>query len=360
MRRLIACADGTWNTPDHFDRGVAAPTNVVKLARAIKPEASDGVAQIVFYHRGVGTDNILDKLTGGALGVGLSRNVRELYLFLVNNYRAGDEIYFFGFSRGAYTVRSTTGMIRKIGLVLKRYSDKDLEGWRIYRETEGGPDSHTARHFREEFSRWPLRIKFLGVWDTVGALGIPGLLNFIGKRRFQFHDVALSRSVDFAYQALAIDEKRRFFKPTLWQQNPEAVGQTLEQAWFPGVHMDIGGGYRDPSLADASLRWMVERARIAGIEFDDGYLGEIAHPNAEGPLHESRTFPYTIIPAYARPIGLGVPKELSVHEGGPSNEVLSGATYVRYAKQPGYRPKNLVDYINRFRRGGPGSPPARG
>lgn len=341
MRRLIICADGTWNTPD----SKAGASNVVKLARAVLPAAPAGTAQIVYYDRGVGTDNVLDRLTGGAFGVGLSRNVRDAYLFLVHNYSEGDEIYFFGYSRGAYTVRSAAGMIRKVGLLRKPHADCDLRAWRIYRERSGGPDSPEATAFREEFSLYPLRLRFIGVWDTVGALGVPGLLNFIGRSRFRFHDVALSRSVDFAFQALAIDEKRRFFKPAIWEQHPQASGQVLEQAWFPGVHADAGGGYRDSSLADGSLMWMVERAKAAGLAIDDGYLQQLTAPDALGQLHESRKFPYTVIPAYWRP--LDVPPKRPVYSGSRTNEVLAEAAMVRHEGDPGYRPKNLVEYLTR-------------
>ena len=349
MRRLVICSDGTWTTPDRRDDGGLAPTNVVKLARAVLPVDDAGVDQVVFYDAGVGTDNVLDRLTGGAFGVGLSRNVREAYLFLIHNYTAGDEVYFFGFSRGAYTVRSTAGLIRKIGLLQKTHSSQSLAAWDLYRKRDGGPDTEEARRFREQFSRFPIAIRLIGVWDTVGALGIPGLFNFIGRRRFQFHDVALSRSVDFAYQALAIDEKRRFFRPALWEQNPDAVGQVLEQAWFAGVHMDVGGGYRDAGLSDGALTWMVEKASGAGLAFDRSYLEAQVAPDPLGRLHESRNFPYTLIPAYARPIGAGVPPEEAVH-GGRANEVVAEPALARYERDPAYRPANLVDYLDR----GPG------
>ena len=122
MRRLIVCCDGTWNTPDHVDRGVPAPTNVVKMARAVVPVGPDGTTQIVYYHAGVGTEDIFDKVTGGAFGIGLSGRVRDAYLFLVHNYHEGDELYFFGFSRGAYTARSTVGMVRKVGILNKEHA----------------------------------------------------------------------------------------------------------------------------------------------------------------------------------------------------------------------------------------------
>ena len=347
MKRLIICADGTWNTPDRMDNGVPAPSNVVKLARAIAPIAPDGIQQVVFYDQGIGTDDLLDRITGGAFGVGLGRNVRRAYLFLVHNYQPGDEIYLFGFSRGAFTVRSTSGLIRKAGILHKLYAHRDLDAWNLYRKRDDSPDTDEAKAFRATNSHPAGRIRFIGVWDTVGALGIPGLLNFIGRRRFQFHDVALSRQVDFAFQALAIDEKRKFFAPALWEQHPAAAGQgqVLEQVWFPGVHMDVGGGYSDSSLANGALSWLAEKARTAGLAFDDGYLRDVSVHDPLGIAHESRNFPYTLIPPLHRPIGSGVPLARSVYAGNVSNEGLHPSALARYDGSGSYRPRNLEDFF---------------
>lgn len=347
MRRLIVCSDGTWNTPDHMDRGVLAPTNVVKMARAVPPQAPDETTQIVFYDPGVGTASLTDKLTGGAFGVGLFENVRDAYLFLVHNYADGDDIYFFGFSRGAYTVRSTAGLIRKTGLLRKEHADRAQEAYKIYRDREGGADSPAATDFRARFSRYPVPIKLIGVWDTVGALGIPGVLNFIGRKRFQFHDVALSRSVQFAYQALAIDEKRKAFEPTIWEQHPDATDQVMEQAWFTGVHMDVGGGYGDHQVPDVAFLWMAEKVRAVGLALDRAYLDSVASPDPLAELHESRAFPYTLIPAYYRPIGEGVPPALAAYPGSQSNESLHPSVRQRWDAAASYRPRNLVDYLRK-------------
>jgi uncharacterized protein (DUF2235 family) len=344
VKRLVVCCDGTWNTPDRRDGGKFAPSNVVKLARAVQPRAADGTHQIVFYDPGVGTDNVLDRLTGGAFGIGLSRNVQDAYLFLIHNYAEGDEVYFFGFSRGAFTVRSTAGLLRKVGILQKVYADRALDAWNLYRKRDAGPDTAEAQAFRTAYSRFPLRIRLIGVWDTVGALGIPGLLNFIGRSRFQFHDVALSRSVDFAFQALAIDEKRKFFAPSLWEQHPDAEGQVLEQSWFPGVHMDVGGGYADGALADGALVWMALKAQAAGLALDEAYLKQISRPNPLGQMHESRTFPYSLIPPLYRPIGKGVPRDRAVYAG-RSNETLHESAMRRYREDASYRPPNLVAYL---------------
>jgi uncharacterized protein (DUF2235 family) len=313
MRRLVVCSDGTWNTPDRKDGASFAPSNVVKLARAVLPQAPDRTDQIVFYDPGLGTDNLLDKLTGGAFGVGLSRNVQDGFRFLVHNYVEGDELYLFGFSRGAYTVRSLAGLIRKVGLLRKEHADRVPAAWQLYRKRDPVPDTAEALRFRAAYSRELATIRFIGVWDTVGALGVPGLLNFIGRRRFAFHNVDLSRHVEFAYQALAIDERRVFLKPTLWRQNETAnrgdqvssayPRQVLEQAWFPGVHMDVGGGYRDSALADGALRWLAARAQATGLALDEAYLARVSDPDPLGARHESRRFPYTLVPAFHRPIG---------------------------------------------------------
>jgi uncharacterized protein (DUF2235 family) len=173
-------------------------------------------------------------------GAGLAKNVRDAYRFLVYNYTSGDDIYFFGFSRGAYTVRSTAGLIRKCGLLHKEHADRLRDAFKLYRKRDPTPDTQEALEFRDRYSRSPIRIRFIGVWDTVGSLGVPiDVFRFLSRSRYEFHDVSLSRSVEYAYHAVAIDERRGPFRPTLWEQHPEATGQVLEQVWFVGVHMDI-------------------------------------------------------------------------------------------------------------------------
>jgi uncharacterized protein (DUF2235 family) len=319
MRRLIICADGTWNSRE---RG--KPTNVQKMAQAILPAAADGTPQLVFYDAGVGTGIGLDRILGGAFGYGLSRNVEDAYRFLVDNYVEGDEVYFFGFSRGAFTARSTVGLIRKCDLLTKAHADLFPEAYAIYREREGGADSPRAVAFRNRYAS-PIKVTCLGVWDTVGSLGIPGHLgdNFVGRainRDYQFHDVKISsRTVEAGYQALAIDEQRRPFEPAVWWREHVST-QALEQAWFPGAHSDVGGGNdtleesaERGSLADVAFMWMVERARRHGLEFSDAYLAERIHPNALAPLHPSRNGIYKLTPPRVRPM-LALPEDPALHE----------------------------------------------
>lgn len=346
MKRLVICCDGTWNSPENAE---VAPSNVVRLARGLLPTTPDGTSQIVFYGAGVGSGNLVDKVTGGAFGVGLSLNVRDAYRFIVHNYEPGDALYFFGFSRGAYTVRSTVGFVRKVGILHRRHAERVAEGWEIYRIREGGADSETAKAFRSAFSHPEpenIDLRCVGVWDTVGALGIPGPLGFLTRKGNGFHDVALSSRVKFAFHAIAVDEKRRFFRPTLWEQSPDAKGQVLEQAWFPGVHADVGGGYREKGLADNTLAWMVTRARLAGLEFDQAYLDAVCQPDALGPLHESRTGPYKLIPALSRPIGEVVPEREALYTPpGATQQHLDEATERRFERDSSYRPAGVVKYM---------------
>ena len=350
-KRLVVCCDGTWNTPGEAKGGVASPTNVTKLSLGVARQGSDGLPQLIHYEAGVGTRRF-EHVRGGAFGWGLSRNVRACYQVLVENYEPGDELYFFGFSRGAFTARSTVGLVRNCGILKDRRMGLIDDAYRLYRDdakhTE--PRGIEARIFRRQYSHPDSDIHFIGVWDTVGSLGIPtGALRlpFLTKR-WSFHDTDLSSRVRFAYHALAIDERRPPFKPTLWKQQDHSTGQTLVQVWFTGVHSDVGGGYVDPTLAEVSLLWMVERARECGLAFEPDHfvpqsgriepelrhLGQQIAPNGLADMENSRKGPYLVLPAYDRPIeGDGV-------------WVASSADR-RWREDPKYRPPKLKEYRDR-------------
>jgi uncharacterized protein (DUF2235 family) len=306
--------------------------------------SGNGMEQLVFYDAGVGTGNILDRWTGGAFGTGLSDNIQDGYQFLLHNYCPDDEIYLFGFSRGAYTARSLAGFIRKCGILQKCYSHRIVDAYKIYRIREGAADSKRAREFRERYSItvFPVPIKFIGVWDTVGALGIPGnLFKSTLGRRYQFHDTELSSSVESAYHALAINERRRFFAPTLFHQTPKgrAKDQKLEQVWFPGVHSDVGGGYKKPQLSNEAFYWMKAKAEGHGLAFDDPC--HVPPGDPEGPMHESWTSIYKVIPAKWRGIEVETKPEYT------TNEKISLTAVARWIRMAGFRPDNLVDYYRR-------------
>jgi uncharacterized protein (DUF2235 family) len=341
-KRLVLCCDGTWNTADQ-----KCPTNVTKMALGVAERGDDGLEQCVYYHSGVGTSR-RERISGGAFGVGLSRNVQDTYRFVVENYEPGDELFFFGFSRGAFTARSAVGLVRNSGILRPRYADRVPQAYALYRDRRTHPRGTDAQLFRRSYS-YETRIRFVGVWDTVGALGIPlsgGGAVDAANRRWQFHDTDLSTSVDAAFQALAIDEKRRPFEPTLWQQQPDAVGQRLEQVWFAGVHSDVGGGYPEGALADVALMWMVSRAESCGLTFRDQAFPPVAppgttaetivvNPDARGQLHESRTGMYRLTPALHRPIG---GKERG-------HEYVASSAVLRRDDDATYAPERLVEYL---------------
>jgi uncharacterized protein (DUF2235 family) len=317
VKRLIVCCDGTWNRPDHVDQGVAAPTNVAKVALALADEDPDGNPQVLHYEAGVGTRRA-ERYLGGGFGVGLSRNIKECYRFLVDHYEPGDKLYFFGFSRGAYTARSTVGLVRNSGILLPANQRRIEEAYKLYRDPhkDTEPSGIAAQLFRRSYSHADVYIDFIGVWDTVGALGIPidGFRPPLLSRLWTFHDTTLSRYVRNAYHAIAIDERRKPFKPTVWVQKPDAGDQTLEQVWFTGVHCDIGGGYSDPSLSEIPLLWMAEKARQCGLAFKSDHLvvknadvdpasrrsGIEVAPDFAGPIRDSRTRIYRLSRPYDR------------------------------------------------------------
>lgn len=332
MKRIVICSDGTWSTPDQ-----ESYTNVTRVARMVLPSAPDGTAQVVFYDAGVGTEGSwLWRLLGAVSGRGIEKNIRDCYRFLMHNYDEGDEIYLFGFSRGAYTVRSLAGMIRNVGVLRKCEAEKLGKAYRLYRRRDAAPGSEQAARFRAAHSR-EAAIAFIGVWDTVGALGIP--LRRLGKLtagRYQFHDVELSGIVKHGCHALAIDEKRGPFRATLWKVKPKP-GQTVEQVWFSGGHRDIGGHGGDPSLADAPFEWMKSRASAAGLAFDATGMDPATGPCP--PPCQGRGL-WRLLPSHVRVIGMDeLPREdvtQSVHP----------TARDRYDKLECYEPKNLEAYLN--------------
>jgi len=295
MKRLIVCCDGTWNRLD-----TQCPTNVVRVAQAVKRTASDGVPQVVFYDEGIGVES--NKIVGGVTGLGIDRNIQHAYRFLSFNYDQGDEIYLFGFSRGAYTVRSLAGMIYCSGLLSRRHVTKASEAYELYRNRGVKPKHPEAKSFREKFGKDEgkrVPITLLGCFDTVGALGIPlvPLLQKLEeplklKRRYQFHDTTLNQDIENALHAVAIDEIREIFDVTLMKKNPDAPNQKLRQVWFPGEHGCIGGGtpaYR--GLSDAVLKWMLDQISDfeLKLEFEPETLEEIK-PDYKVPFQNNPGF----------------------------------------------------------------------
>ncbi len=332
MKRLVLCCDGTWSSPWQ-----GRPTNVIHFYNSVAERDAEGVRQVKDYRRGVGTTP-MERLRGGLFGYGLSREVRNAYAWVVETFEPGDEIWALGFSRGAFTARSTVGLIRKAGVLRREESGRVDEAYALYRRRDVRPADPEPTAFREAYSH-VTRVRFVGVWDTVGALGIPelgiGLLDRL-NRKWAFHDTQLSSYVDAACHAVAVDERRKPFAPTLWEPS-EAEEQTVEQVWFTGCHSDIGGGTEgDDGLADLTLWWMQQRARHHGLGFEDEAPPR-DHRWTTAPIHESRTGIFKLAPAQDRPLGAV----------DPQHERAASPAAERLDLDDSYRPPQLEAYLAR-------------
>ncbi|HMG06503.1 MAG TPA: DUF2235 domain-containing protein [Chthoniobacterales bacterium] len=338
-KKLIVCADGTWNTENETDHGTPCPTNVTKIARALLPVDKKGVPQIVRHIDGVGSEFGI-KVRGGAVGRGLFHNVQTGYQFLCQNYEEGDQIFLFGFSRGAYTARSLAGLVRNSGILKRGHESQEEKAIELYRDyaPETEPEGEISVRFRAEHS-FETDIDFIGVWDTVGALGIPGLdgrFRVLKGLDWQFHDVSLSSRVKKAYHALAIHEHREEFTPTLWEKKKGApADQILEQVWFSGVHADVGGGYPQTGLSDVTLRWMLDKAESEGnLAFDETPLVNFRpDPMAKG--HDSFGAFYKVLDWFrGKPAGI-----LRQYGGAKTStcESIHPSVFERYRKVPDER-----------------------
>jgi hypothetical protein len=335
MKRIVICADGTWNERDRIDKKTRRrhPTNVTKVARGVLPQAADGTAQVVYYHEGVGTGGRLDKFTGGVFGEGIEANIRALYRFIVYNYTEGDELYFFGFSRGAFTVRTLAGFMNYVKLIEK---DDDYYVPEIYAcyendKKEGSPEWTKAFHNVKSTRPCP-PIRFVGVWDTVGALGAPGLIGqLFNKGKYKYHKTGLMNSpIQNAFHALAIDERLKPFVPDFWERPARWAGQ-LEQAWFAGVHSNVGGSCAPDGLANEALHWIVEKAENLGLEFDKPYLAHFL-PCFNSVLNDSMTTMYKMMGPNVRTLGQHATDGEGVHQSAIDRNRLPECQYA---------PKNL-------------------
>lgn len=305
-KNIIICSDGTGNTSIK-GRG----TNVFKLFEAVDVNGHRAdpllLPQVAFYDDGVGTANMkLLKIFGGAFGVGLSRNVRQLYKELVRVYDAGpepDQIFLFGFSRGAFTVRTLAGFIANQGILPRQANDTPEA---LDRRIKAAYKAYRKCYRPALWRTWPWnqwfpvparpsaagkpRIRFMGVWDTVDAVGLPFHIADIWNKlvyQFKFDNRDLGSNVDHACHALAIDDERAAFSPVLWNQPPQET--RIEQVWFAGAHSNVGGGYPKHGMSLVALDWMMEKASHAGLRFlhsDRQFCRE--HLNSDDKLYDPR------------------------------------------------------------------------
>jgi hypothetical protein len=337
-RRLILMLDGTWNDAefgemdtnivrlrDTLADGMAASASTpVSIAEAVEndsPSAELGIRPfgnhdyLFYYQRGVGNGSGFDRLTGGALGWGLGQNVRRAYKFLSRHYIPGADIFVFGFSRGAYTARTLVGYLGASGLLKPEYCDHEREklAWSNYRTR---PDDRLpGTRFSLEPYVHPfgeLRVACLGVFDTVGALGIPEqAFRRLNREFYEFHDIELSPLVRLNLHALAIDEHRLPFAASVWRQSRFRWGNSVtEQTWFTGVHSDVGGGYcprkrirPERELDDITLDWMFKRVQHHYTDFPRPKFAGVFGAPRFALHHNSRRGKYRLSPTAIRSVG---------------------------------------------------------
>ncbi len=353
MKRLVICCDGTWQRLEGDSL-----TNVALTARAVAPRDAKGNLQIVYYSAGVGSSLSGASLWQGMTGADLDDHLLDAWLFINLNYEPGDQIFLFGFSRGAYTVRSLAGLLRKVGVLHREHVDKSRAALDLYRQREVTADSEEAERFRVAHAiAWPrlarpftsppvdLSIRYLGVWDTVGSLGIPRLLPIsIGMNaEYEFHDTALSRCVEHARHAVAIDERRAPFTPTLWNNidafNTPGTRPRVAQQWFPGDHGGVGGG-PVRGLSNCTLMWVLEGAELAGLSVtnEPGSVisGCLADIDPITPSVDGKGFP--IMRALTSRWRTGLNRFEDIHE----------TARLRFAANESYRPPLLTPYADRI------------
>jgi uncharacterized protein (DUF2235 family) len=303
-KNIVLCADGTGNKG-----GYTPDSNVFKIYNDVDIHAPNR-EQISYYDNGVGTStNQMLKALSGAIGLGFQTNVCELYEFLARQYEPDDQVYLFGFSRGAATIRAFTGFIDACGLIDGRNMSAIELKTEVTRAFEVYKDQAQLDEWKDTLAnhgRIPIRM--VGVWDTVAALGGPQRTDITGPISFlldkvlnvidwiiellwphRFYNYALTKNIENAYQALAIDDERTSFWPLVWTEPKAGSKQVVEQTWFSGMHSNIGGGYAREGMANVTLEWMLVRAAKLGLEFRPGVLKEAKHrSNAKGLMYDSR------------------------------------------------------------------------
>ena len=379
-KNIIICCDGTGNEIKQNQ------SNVLLFFRTL--EKSN--AQITFYDPGVGT--ISDSsawarlksrargIFGLATGYGLDANILDAYRFLIQNYHDGDQVYLFGFSRGAYTVQVLAGFLNMVGLLEPEHDNLSGYALTAYKQASDEDDFTIARRFHDVLATRRVTIRLMGCWDAVGSVIVPRPDRFMIPSLQSLPYTRTNPSVQAFRHAIAIDERRRMFRVRRWTEpqpfkpdpstpDHQADEQDIRQVWFAGVHSDIGGGYADSESAAARvpLRWMVDEARAHGVLFkqdridrlvlrkSDGRSGEDgAAPDSEGPLHDSMNWAWRTLEWLPKKVKrrewmkrssfLGVYLPRSEPRSLPENAVIDPSVWKRRKGRSGYAPVNLQDH----------------
>jgi uncharacterized protein (DUF2235 family) len=300
-KNIVVCYDGT-NKEYGRDN-----TNVVKTFETIL--RNEG--QVAFYDPGVGTFSFLGRVLGRRLGIllgmafgyGIRQNIEDGYEYLMNRYEPGDNVYIFGFSRGAYTARALAGMIHYFGIAQK--GSKNLIPYvsKMYFRINRKKEYDIYRNFKKAFSH-PCNPHFIGIWDTVAALG-PNL----SKR---FPDLELNQDVRHGCHAIAIDERRKPYKVTLWDESKKKKEQEIEQVWFAGAHSDVGGGCANDerALSDIAFGWMMDKAHDCGLKLADNWQKDLRQ-DALGRMHNGWRLSWII---FGWPVSRKLPENIKIHQ----------------------------------------------
>lgn len=328
-KRMIVCCDGTWN-----DLEMRYITNVGRLVQALLPagrtQNNGTIAQTVYYDDGVGADaGGMQRFMQGGFGWGIDNLIYEAYRHICINHQEGDELCLFGFSRGAFTARSVAGMIERVGLVPRselKYVPAALTAYRTR-------DKEKQKDFMKQANSRKVDVDLLGCWDTVGALGMPDKIPFLSidewsRKKYQFHDTTLGSCVKRAIHAVAIDDQRNEFKPTL--MNRKNNNQKLVQKWFPGDHGSVGGGsWSKRGLSNHCLKWMITQARDLGVNI--GVDWSLLHDQAIS--DHSIFFQPTMNMIYRRR-DRDIPKEVKWTD-------IDDSARHRWLENPAWRPRKL-------------------
>ncbi|MEM7727674.1 MAG: DUF2235 domain-containing protein [Pseudomonadota bacterium] len=377
MKRIVICFDGTWNRIDAEE-----PTNVLMLATGVAPITSRGTSQIVHYDEGVGTEGSkVRRLVDGGFGFGVLQNLSEAYRFLMFNYEPHDDVYVFGFSRGAFTARSFVGLVRSIGIIQRYHIGKVNEGIRLYRKRKGfaHPDlldfrarysGHVSTCGEDETHRCntvegyqpgsslPFKFRYVGLWDTVESLGLGNLAKSTFKNRkdksftdsdYDYHDHRLSGIVVAGRHAVALDERRRYFHSEPWGDlqkanarlgyGPNDPDRPIQEQFFPGDHGSVGGGGDIRGLSDGAFAWVLDGAKQAGLVLDASPSSAVysIFPDFRAPLRNTSAPPKKVSVMNMR-------KRDRAHAPGGLHQVHESAQrrWVLRGENGPYRPANLA------------------